>query len=222
MSEKFPVSYIALAYRCPVYLYHAKRRGIIESGRSIICKQVASHLGEPLDPVAIWSEIKIIMPDISPSMENYCIECIRQCNNRVWEQYSDSQVRVRSENFGITGIVDKLDAYEHTFALSRPSTAPDTGVWRGDALRICAYNFCIEETTGWSVKKARVEYIPSGIMREWKPTLRDRRTFIRIISIIKKIEKGIFPGKPQDAPCRDCEFNGQCGVENPVKLSDLI
>jgi len=222
LSKKIPVSYISLAYRCPVYLFHSKKRGIIESERSIVCKQVASHLGDSLDPVAIWNEIKIIMPDISPKMENFCLECIIQCNNRVWDKYSDAQVRVRSENFGISGIVDKMDSNEHTFAISRSSKAPDLGVWRVDALRICAYNFCVEETTGWSVKKARVEYIPSGIMRECKPSLRDRRTFLQMLSTVKNIEKGTLPGKPQNAPCMNCEYNGLCGGEKPVRLSDLL
>lgn len=222
LTGKIPVSHIALAYRCPVYLYHSKKRGNFESERTIVCKQVASHLGEKLDPVTIWNEIKVIMPDISNSMENFCLECIVNCNTRTWESYSEAQVSVKSENFGITGVIDKLNSTEHTFAISRSSAAPETGVWKTDALRICAYNFCVEETTGWSVKKSRVEYIPSGVMREWKPNLRDRRTFLRLLATVKKIEKGSLPGKPHGVHCLNCEFKGLCGVGDPVRLSDLL
>ena len=222
MPEKIPVSHLALAYRCPVYLYLSKRRGLSESERSVVCKQVASHLGEPLDPIAIWSEITTIMPEINPSMEHYCLLCVQQCNKRTWERYSDNQVAVKSELFGIRGVVDKLDSYGQTFAISRASDAPETGIWRGDALRMCAYMYCVEETSGWKVKKARVEYIPSGIMREWTPTLHDRRNFIRMLSTVKKIENGAIPRKPHNAPCIHCAFQGSCGGDDPVRLSDLL
>ena len=106
----------------------------------------------------------------------------------------------------------------NSFAFTRSSKPPDTGVYALDRLRLACYISCVEETFGKKVEGGYVEYIAGGIIRYSAPGPKDRRAMIRAIKSAKRIIKGEVPRKPVNAPCESCIYSWQCN-SGPKPLS---
>jgi len=75
------------------------------------------------------------------------------------------------------------------------------------------------ETLGTTTDEALIEYVPSGVVRTCVPQPRDRRLMMRAITAAKRVDAGILPKKPRDAPCETCELREYCETK-PTPLSE--
>ncbi|MDD1668067.1 MAG: Dna2/Cas4 domain-containing protein, partial [Methanomicrobiales archaeon] len=144
-----------------------------------------------------------------------------RCRAGSWRIPAETEVPVRSDRFGIRGLVDKIYDEEPSFAITRPTEAPAFGVPGSDRIRVAAYALCLRETLGIPSAQGRVEYIPSGEARVCTPQPRDRRAVIRAADAVRRIREGQIPRKPPSAPCRGCPHDNRCNTGGK-RLSDLF
>ncbi|HXW98130.1 MAG TPA: PD-(D/E)XK nuclease family protein [Methanomicrobiales archaeon] len=215
------VSEIVRCHFCPVRFSIERKQEIHESPRYTIAKQVSVHLAGDLDPDAIWEEVEAILPEIDPSFRPYLDTAVERCRAGAWRIPSETEVPVRSDRFGIRGLVDKIYDDEPTFAITRPTEAPALGVPTADRLRVAAYALCIRESLGTSPVQGAVEYIPSGEARVCTPQPRDRRAVIRAAEEVRHIREGHIPKRPAQAPCNGCPYQERCH-SGGRRLSDLF
>ena len=215
------VSEIVRCHFCPVRFSLERKREIRESPRYTIAKQISFHLGEDLDQGAIWEEVEAILPEIDPSFRAHLDASVERCRAGAWRIPSETDVPVRSDRFGIRGLVDKIFDEEPSFAITRPVESPALGVSSGDRIRVAAYALCIRESLGIPSVQGAVEYIPSGEIRVCTPQPRDRRSVIRAAEAVRHIREGRIPKKPPNAPCAGCPFREKCD-SGGKRLSDLF
>ena len=61
-----------------------------------------------------------------------------------------------------------------------------------------------------------MEYARWGVVREAAIRRHERRNVLQILGKTKKIQNGIMPEKPEDAPCEHCAFTGMCDVKSTL------
>ncbi len=216
------ISSLVTAAACPLRLYYAKSGGSPPPGRYAVCKQLSGHLGSDVSRESVWDEICAIYPGIEPEFYGFLDACIGSCGkNKSWIPPDETDVPVKSDKFGIFGIVDKLYRDEPFFSIVRPSPAPAAGLYHSDRLRITAYTFCLQELFGQHITGGLVEYIPDGIVRPCVPQPIDRRRFIRALYSAKKVIEGTVPVKPFRPPCSWCRYSDRC-IPGGTRLSDLL
>ncbi|HMA05721.1 MAG TPA: Dna2/Cas4 domain-containing protein [Methanomicrobiales archaeon] len=215
------VSEIVRCHFCPVRFSLERKLEARESPRYTIAKQVSSHLGRDLDEDGIWEEVEAILPEIDPAYRSYLSASVERCRAGAWRIPSETEVPVRSDRFGIRGLVDKIFDSEPTFAITRPTESPAIGVSTSDRIRVAAYALCIRESLGIPASRGAVEYIPSGEVRICTPQPRDRRAVIRAAEAVRYVREGHIPRRPLSAPCGGCPHRERCGT-GAKKLSDLL
>jgi CRISPR-associated exonuclease Cas4 len=215
------VSEIVRCHFCPVRFSLERKLEIQESPRYTIAKQVSFHLGRGLDAGAIWEEVEAILPEIDPAFRTYLDASIERCRSGAWRIPAEIEVPVRSDRFGIRGLVDKIFDEEPMFAITRPTESPALGVSTADRIRVAAYALCLRESLGITSGQGAVEYIPSGEVRVCTPQPRDRRAVIRAAEAVRHIREGIIPKRPVHAPCTGCPYRERCHAGGRA-LSDLI
>jgi CRISPR-associated exonuclease Cas4 len=215
------VSEIVRCHFCPVRYSLERRPGAGESPRYTIARQVSAHLGRELDEEEIWGELEAILPGIDPSLRPYLAAAIGRCRAGTWRIPAETEVPVRSDRFGIRGLVDKIFPDEPSFAIARPTEAPALGVSAADRIRVAAYALCVRETLGLPSVQGSVEYIPSGEARVCTPQPRDRRAVIRAAEAVRRIRGGQIPRRPVSAPCASCLYRERC-QDGGRRLSDLF
>jgi CRISPR-associated exonuclease Cas4 len=215
------VSEIVRCHFCPVRFSLERKLEVRESPRYTIAKQVSSHLGGDLDAGTIWEEVEAILPEIDSSFRTYLNSSVERCRGGAWRIPSETDVPVRSDRFGIRGLVDKIFDEEPSFAITRPMESPALGVSTADRIRVAAYALCIRESLGISSGQGAVEYIPSGEIRICTPQPRDRRTVIRAAEAVRRIREGRIPKRPVHAPCTGCPYRERCHAGGRP-LSDLF
>jgi CRISPR-associated exonuclease Cas4 len=215
------VSEIVRCYFCPVRFSIERKLEVQESPRYTIAKQVSSHLGRDLSEGEIWEEVEAILPGIDPAFRAYLDATVERCRAGAWRIPSETDVPVRSDRFGIRGLVDKIFEEEPSFAITRPTESPALGVPMGDRIRVAAYSLCIRESLGSSPGQGAVEYIPSGEVRTCTPQPRDRRAVIRAAEAVRHIREGRIPKRPVHAPCTGCPYRERCHGGGR-RLSDLF
>ena len=215
------VSEIVRCHFCPVRFSLERKLEVRESPRYTIAKQVSSHLGGDLDAGTIWEEVEAILPEIDSSFRAYLNTTVERCRSGGWRIPSETDVPVRSDRFGIRGLVDKIFDEEPSFAITRPIESPALGVSTADRIRVAAYALCIRESLGISPGQGEVEYIPSGEARICTPQPRDRRAVIRAAEAVRHIREGRLPKRPVHAPCSGCPFTEKCHAGGRP-LSDLL
>jgi CRISPR-associated exonuclease Cas4 len=208
-------------HACPVRYYFERNDPITESGRYAICKQLSYHLGNPLDPEIIWSEVLAVCPSLDPTFRPFLETCITSCNKTAWKPAAQSDVRVISDKYGIVGMVDRL-VDDGSFSIIRSAGAMPFGTYAADRLRIACIAFCIEEMTGNEVTGGHVEYIPDGISRFHTVQPRDRRQVIASLHKIRAIRKGELPRRPLNAPCNRCKYTERCDSSRGRRLSEML
>jgi len=126
-----PVSAVVTASFCPRRLFLVKRfeSGWAQGAKYTICRQIASHLGKPLDGDTIWDEVLALEPDMNPLMRTFLDTCIARCNEGgPWSIPIMSDVQLFSRKYGLYGNVDKIFDVEPRFAIVRANEAPLSGV----------------------------------------------------------------------------------------------
>lgn len=123
-----------------------------------------------------------------------------------------------SEKFGLSGIPDRLLKMEKSPVPSiiRTGNMPDNGIWNSDRLSLTAYSILVEEEYNSIVETGYVEYVRWGKVKTAVIKRHDRRKILQIREKILKIQKGIMPERPKDAPCRYCDFTGICDVKSTL------
>jgi CRISPR-associated exonuclease Cas4 len=215
------VSEIVRCHFCPVRFSLERKLEVRESPRYTIAKQVSMHLGGDLDGDAIWEEVQAILPEIDPSFRAYLGAAVERCSAGAWRIPVETEVPVRSDRFGIRGLVDKIFDGEPSFAITRPTESPAAGVSGADRIRVAAYALCVRESLGLSAAQGEVEYIPSGEVRVCTPQPRDRRAVIRAAGTVRRIREGHIPKRPLSAPCAGCPYREKCHAGGR-RLSDLF
>jgi CRISPR-associated exonuclease Cas4 len=208
-------------HACPVRYYYERNDPFTESERYAICKQLSYHLGHPLDPEIIWSEVIAVCPGLDPTLRPFLETCITSCNKTAWRPAAQSDVRVISDKYGIVGMVDRI-ADDGSFSIIRSAGAMPFGTYAADRLRVAGIAFCLEEMTGNEVAGGYVEYIPDGVSRFHTVQPRDRRQVIASLHKIRAIRKGELPRHPFNAPCNRCKYKEQCERSSGRRLSDLL
>jgi len=128
-----------------------------------------------------------------------------------------------SEKLSMIGSVDKLIRTEEEAipCVIKTGRCPEYGVWKSDRMQLAAYAMLIEEEFGTTVQRGFVDYIRTADIRESHIKKRDRALAFQILKHVKKIKKGAFPDKGENAPCDNCSFLDRCET-NKTLLSKLL
>lgn len=164
----------------------------------------------------------MIDPVVKPELREYLSSCLAGTAHTPLPSWTDTDLKVGSERYGIYGLIDKYDADAGNISVVRNSGAPVSGCWSADRVRIAAYLLCLKESMGIDLPGGYVEYIPDGIVRYCEPQPRDRRGLLLALKQVKKVMKGDLPEKPARAPCKNCSYQSQCNPEKPNLLSSIL
>jgi CRISPR-associated exonuclease Cas4 len=221
IMSNIAISSIIRAYHCPRQYYFHKESKFKPSESYTVCKQVSCAYPDHTEE-EIWNMIILIQPDISPDARSFLSSCICAMTHTPIRPWTETDITVKSDKVGIYGLLDKYDALSGEYTLTRCTTAPKNGCWPDDAIRTAALLICIEETSAKRLKGMYIEYIPSGIIRYYEPTPKDRRRLIQIIRQIQDVNRGLFPSKPLHPPCDSCKYYEKCEKNKPKTLSFLF
>ncbi len=221
IANHFTISDLVRVHSCPVRYYYERNEPFAESDRYAVCKQLSYHLGDPLDAEVIWAETLVVRPTIDPEMRAFLDLCIAACNKGTWQPADETDVRVRSEKQGISGMIDRI-LPDGSFSVVRAAGAMPFGTYAADRLRVAAIALCLEEMTGKEVCGGHVEYIPDGVSRYHTVQPRDRRQLITTLYKIRFMREGELPKHPLNAPCVRCKYMEKCESTRGHRLSDLL
>jgi CRISPR-associated exonuclease Cas4 len=220
-SEYVTISNLVRVHACPVRFYYEQHEPVTESERYAVCKQISYHLGTPMDPDMIWSEICTVHPDIDPTLREFLDLCVTACTKTEWKPAKETDVKVFSQKHGLAGMIDRITG-DNTFSIVRASGAMPLGTYAADRLRIAAIALCLEEMTGTIVAGGSVEYIPDGVSRYHEVQPRDRRQVIATLRRYAAIREGTMPEHPLNAPCNRCKYKEKCESSIGRRLSELL
>lgn len=218
------ISAVITAALCPMRFYLESRSGEpwMESYRYTVCKQISSHLGHTLDSTRIWDEICAISLDADSGLQEYMDACIARCSEGgPWRAFTDSDVYLQSEKYGLSGNIDKIHDSAPFISIVRAVKAPPTGVYTSDRLRVFGYMLLANEALGMDVREGSVEYIPSGTVRSCTPGAIDKRRFLKALRDARDILSGNMPPRPHGVKCQACESLDACRPSGR-RLSDLL
>jgi len=196
-------------------------------GMAFTTEDKLSFLNNELDRIS--DEIHVIYRDelsgVDENTLSSAVSSVRSCFKNISSNLSScdgfysyevqAEPALRSEKFGLSGSPDKLVKISGEFMPSIIKTAsmPENGVWRSDRLQLTAYAVLVEEEYNNVVERGFVEYVRFGKVREAIIKRHERRKVLQIRDKIKKIQAGIMPEKPEDAPCEHCSFVDICDVK---------
>lgn len=208
---------------CPmqVYLSHPEPREFVEPQNYSIAKQIACHLGEPLNEEEIWEELLLILPDAGETAHARLREMIALCTPTAWPRAAALDVSVHSKKYGVTGRVDRL--FDDGFAVVRSCAAPAHGIYANDRLRLTACGLCLAEEHDRGFF-GTVEYLGSGTIRTLPASSPgDRRAFLSALRVAENIARGEIPRSVRGTHCPGCRFHERCKeIENPKSLFDKL
>lgn len=219
-----PVSAVITASFCPMRLYLERRSGIARTQGSeyTICRQIASHLGEPLDAGTLWDEVLAIDPGMDPRMRTFLETCIARCTEGgPWTRPRESDVPFHSDRYGLYGNIDKLFDSDPPFAIVRARPAPPAGVAGSDRLRVFGYMLLLSDAAGIDASCGSVEYIPSGVPRTYFPHPIDKRRFLQALRSTREVFSGKEPARVPGPRCRSCPSHPAC-FPMGKRLSDIL
>jgi CRISPR/Cas system-associated exonuclease Cas4 (RecB family) len=173
------------------------------------------------DSEELWEELLFIQPEIDRAQKDQFMEYLSSYKRGFQQLWTERDFYVHSKKWDISGIIDKYHAPSKEITLIRGTKAPSTGVYRSDSLRATAYGICLEEMLGSEVSCV-IEYVPSGIVRTLDFTPRDRRLFVEILKLTRRIRGGHIPARPAQAPCAHCRYEEKCTSPSGKRLSDIF
>jgi CRISPR-associated exonuclease Cas4 len=130
----------------------------------------------------------------------------------------ESEPVLYSQKFRLSGSPDRLIKRDDNIfpSIIRTGTAPQTGIWKDDRIRITALSILVEEEYDILVDHGIVEYARYGFVREVKIKRADRRNVLVLAGRIKKIRHGRLPQRPKDAPCDYCGYKEFCQTSSTL------
>ncbi len=147
-------------------------------------------------------------------LENICTNLSSDCDFYTKDPISIEPL-LCSEKFNLTGSPDKLIKIgdEINPSIIKTGSMPENGIWQSDRVQLTAYAMLVEEKYNTVVESGYVEYARWGRVREATIKRHERRKVLQIRDKIKKIQDGIMPERPNDAPCEYCGFKEMCEVK---------
>lgn len=222
MEQTFvSVSAVIACHICPLRYYLTKGIESTEPVRYTMTKQLSYALGTAIDATELWNEIALINPAVTTEDETSFLAWTQLCREQEWNRAEDYDVRVRSERLGVKGTIDRYCTEKPYLSIVRSSEAPEAGIYQTDRIRAACLIAAANETLRTRTEAALIEYVPSGVARTCVPQPRDRRLMMRAITAAKRVDAGILPKKPRDAPCETCELNAYCSPQ-PTPLSERM
>ena len=217
------ISGIVACHSCPrKYYFQQTLPGGVESERYTIAKQISAHLGSELFVPRIWSEAQSVAPYLGDEAMDMLADWVRACQKEEWEAPSETDVRISSKRYGISGMVDMLYP-DDSFAIVRSTEAPEAGIYTSDRIRVACSLACIRESVNKNVEAGYVIYIPSGVIRRCSPEPRDRRAALRAIRLARSVNTDGEPPKiPRGASCETCYLKEEHCQPEPRRLSDIF
>ncbi len=180
------------------------------------------------------SEIDVIHPELSgvsgeviTRAQHLVWELLPQIEkglngNKTWQNLKviDTNISLVSERLGLAGVSDRLVELggRRVPSVIKTGNLPRHGVWRSDRVQLAAHVLLLEEAWGERVEGGFVEYAAFGEVREAVIKYQDRRAVLHVRNKIRKIQKGVLPERPADAPCKGCNFRETCEVK-PTTLA---
>jgi CRISPR-associated exonuclease Cas4 len=130
----------------------------------------------------------------------------------------DPEPILYSSKFHFSGSPDRILMLDGIASLSiiRTGTAPQTGIWKNDRIRLTALAILVEENSSSTVDQGVVEYSRYGIIRRVKIKRTDRRKVMILMGRIRKIKHGRLPEQAKDAPCDYCVYKEFCHVSSTL------
>ena len=125
---------------------------------------------------------------------------------------------LRSDKFRLSGSPDRLLKINErpVPSIIRTGNMPENGVWNSDRLQLTAYSILVEEKYNSIVEKGFVEYARWGVVRPVIIKRHERRKVLQMRDKIQKIQDGVMPERPADAPCERCGFKEKCDVKSTL------
>ena len=132
---------------------------------------------------------------------------------------SEVEVDLRSDRLGLSGRIDRIVSRGERDgrrgvalipSMIKTDLPPETGVWRGDRLRLTGYAILLEDKISTRVDRGLVEYPWAGEVREVELRSSDRRRVLRIRDRVRAINEGKLPDRPREAPCAGCPVLDSC------------
>ena len=224
MHQTFPIpiSDLAAVLYCPVKYYLDRRVPYKISSTMHICKHIA-FAKKDSDPEELWEEFLFVHPEFEQMHKEQFMEYLRIYQRGFQQPWTDRDLYVISKKWDISGIIDKYNAPTTQITLVRGTKAPQTGAYRADRLRAFAYSICLQEMMEQERQPSCVvEYVASGVIRTLDFTPRDRRLFLEIIKLARRIRDGYVPVRPPQAPCKHCSHEKNCTSPPARRLSDIF
>lgn len=220
-GDAVAISSIITAFHCTRQYFFYSEMKSNPSEKYSICKQV-SCAAPDIKEEKLWDIICMIHPDISVEKRSFLKDCLNAARHVPVRPWTDTDILVRSDRAGIYGLLDKYDATAGEYTLTRCTKAPQKGCWPEDAIRTAALLICLEDTCKKKPEGLYIEYIPSGIIRYYEPTPKDRRKVFQLINKVRDVNKGGIPKKSLNPPCSGCRFFDRCSQNEPRRLSFLF
>jgi CRISPR-associated exonuclease Cas4 len=155
--------------------------------------------------------------DILPLLDTICSNISTNSDFYLGEFVEDEPI-LCSTKFEITGSPDRMVRINDNSipSIIKTGKMPENGVWQGDRLQLTAYSILVEEKYNSIIEKGFVEYARWGVVRPVVIKRHERRKILQVRGRIKKIQDGLMPERPTDAPCQYCGFVGICDVKSTL------
>lgn len=121
---------------------------------------------------------------------------------------------VQSARLGIAGVIDVVEfpgAGPPRVVEYKRGRAPADGVWRNDAIQVCAQALCLEEELGACCAEAFIYYEQSGGRRRVELDEGLRAETEAACARLRRILRGEEVPAPREGPqCEGCSLRGIC------------
>jgi len=200
---------VATAAYCPRKLYYRRRRPDEETPASVRRRrEVAFRYERLLADDAALSAAPIA---VTPTQFRSRLGCAK-ARLDAWDRLADPDDRdVFLTGRECRGVAHKLLADEPTVSLVFAGRPPEQGVWEPQSVRLVAAAKALAWERETDVGRAFAEYPAHGVVRAVELTTRRKAAYREAVRTADAID-GPPARVDNDAKCRPCEFNDECGT----------
>ncbi|MET1124494.1 MAG: hypothetical protein ABWW66_04425 [Archaeoglobaceae archaeon] len=126
---------------------------------------------------------------------------------------SDWEVVVVCEKLDLTLTIDEIADDKPLFVSLK---APKEGVWFADAVRVAAASLCSGSGSGF------VYYAYDAQLRRCEVTFPLRRSLVKLVERVKRVEKGFLPEKRVSRYCEVCAYAELCNSQPETFASKFL
>ena len=220
-TSPIPISDLASVLYCPMKYYLDLHASYEIPHSLLMCKHIA-FAEKDADPKELWEEFLFIYSEVDQAEKDQFMEYLLIYKRGFQQPWTERDLYVYSQKWDISGIIDKFYEPGNQLTLIRGTKAPEMGAYRSDRLRAIAYNICLQEMMGQRPLSCVIEYVASGVIRTLTFTPRDRRLFVEIVKLARRIRAGYVPARPAQGPCARCRHEKTCISPSGRRLSDLF